>query len=818
MRPSSRTFALSLLLALFAGTAPSVSAGAFSDVRDAATPYARAIEALRARGVVQGYADGTFRPGATINRAEFLKIILESRGDVSGGSDCFPDVRDDWYARYVCAAKAEGIVGGYPDGTFKPERTINFVEAAKILSLAYDQQVESSGEWYEGYARAIESSKAIPPSITGLEKLITRSEMAEMMWRLSEGVTGEPAKGYLNVKYPELSVNLASEEPQKAKTCADLSAFAAEAQKTGMMRNRVMLEERGIALGAVPSQAMGKAQDAGYSRTNVQVTGVDEADIVKTDGTYLYAVQGAVIRIIRARPAETMKVLSTINLDNAVFTPSELFLEGDRLVVLSSGWRDGPIRIMQGIAPSIYPPVPSVQRTEVRIYDISDRGDPRLARTLEFDGALVSSRRIENRVYLVMNQGFRWIQPMPLLQEQDILPMYRDSAQGASDKPATTCAEVVILPRVPQPEYLIVATVPLASPSADVKREVIVGSARNLYMSLENLYVASTEWAYFWRGGSGRSEEKTHLYRFALTGDGVAFKARGDVPGHILNQFSMDEHGQTFHVATTVGEMWDAARPSMNNLYVLNRDLERLGAVTDIAPGEQIYSVRFMGDRAYMVTFKKTDPFFVIDTSDPANPRILGQLKIPGYSDYLHPYDETHILGFGKEAEAAKEGDFAWYQGMKVALFDVTDPGDPREMSTVTIGDRGTQSPLLQNHKALLFDRERGLLAFPVSVAKISAERKQTGSWDMPAWGDTVFQGAYVYDVDLADGLRLRGTITHYGENDFMKAGSTLYGKNIERIVRIGDAFLTVGQDRVVSSDERTVEQKGEVVFAPPIQ
>lgn len=824
MRHSRNVLPLAVLCSLLVSiVAISPIASAFSDVFST-SPYSRAIQALQEKGVIQGYSDGTFKPSATLNRAEFLKIILGSRGGDFTGSSCFPDVASEWFAPYVCTAKKEGIVAGYPDGSFKPGQTITFVEAAKILSLAYGQDVQSSGEWYEGYARAIESSKAIPPSISGLEKTVTRGEMAEMMWRLTEGVTDQPTKGFLNVKYPSLGINLSSEQPQSAKTCGDLAAFAEESQQTGHGRDGMMLQKMGpTPTGTMAPQAVSENSDqAGdYSQTNVQVEGVDEADIVKTDGTYLYTVQNGTIRIVRATPASSLSVVSTIDLSDSTFSPSELYLDGDRLVVLGSIWKDQPYQIMQKVTSSIYPYPYSRQRTQVRLYDVSDHSNPTLDRKLEFDGSLVSSRRIDDRVYLVMNQGFVWNGPMPLYREADVLPTYTDSANGStalttggtSDLPVGKCGDVTILPHIPEPQYLIVAVVPTQSATAEVKKEVIVGSAENLYASLNNLYIAATEWQYYWRGGNGSSEEKTHIFRFAFTGDGVSFEAKGSVPGHILNQFSMDEHEQSFRVATTQGQSWDSEHPSSSNLFVLNFDLEQVGSVTDIAPGEQIYSVRFVGDRTYMVTFKKTDPFFVFDTSDPRNPRILGKLKIPGYSDYLHPYDENHILGFGKEAEDSKDGNFAWYQGMKVALFDVTDPSNPVEMSKVTIGDRGTQSPLLSNHKALLFDRTRNLLAFPVSVAKISDAAKQQGSWDSPAYGDTVFQGAYVYDVSLAGGLKLRGSITHYGDDDIVKAGSYLSGKDVERIVRIGDSLLTVGQDRVVSSVEQTLVPEGHVLY-----
>ncbi len=789
---------------------------AFSDVGNT-TPYAPAIQALQEQGVIEGYSDGTFKPSSTVNRAEFLKIVLGSRGGTFTGDHCFPDVTDEWFASYVCTAKEEGIVGGYPDGLFKPDQTINFVEASKILSLAFKQQAQGSASvWYEPYVRALDSSKAIPPSIQGMDRPVTRGEMAEMMWRLTEGITDEPSLGYMNVKYPSLAVNLSKGVPQNATSCADLQAFAQEAQSSGNRNygDGVLLQEGTALPSMAPTGANAeKAMDTSYSQTNVQVEGVDESDIVKTDGTYLYIMQEQKVRIVKAVPPEAMTLVGTIDLSDSVYAPLELYLEGDRLIVLGSGYHEPPYRIMQKMMPSIYPYYSSVQRTQVKIYSIVDKANPRLDRTVEFDGTLTSSRRIKDRLYLVMNQGMPWFGPRPVPLAEDVLPMFKDSALGEDDRPVARCGDVTILPPAPQPQYLIVAVVPLQSSTAEVKKEVVLGSADTVYASVDNLYVASGEWIYGWRGGFGTSEEKTNLYRFAFTDDGIALKAQGSVPGRILNQFSMDEYGKSFRIATTKGQMWDSSQPSTSNLYVLNFDLEQVGAVEGIAPGEQIYSVRFLGDRTYMVTFKKIDPFFVFDTSDPRNPKILGKLKIPGYSDYLHPYDATHILGFGKDAESSKEGDFAWYMGLKVALFDVTDPSDPKEMSRVIIGDRGSDSPLLSNHKALLFDRNRNLLAFPVSVAKVSDAAKQQGSWDFPAYGDAVFQGAYVFNVDLQDGITQRGTVTHYGADDFLKSGSYLYGKNVERIVRIGDSLFTIGQDGVKSVGEDTVAEEGKLNF-----
>jgi uncharacterized secreted protein with C-terminal beta-propeller domain len=220
-----------------------------------------------------------------------------------------------------------------------------------------------------------------------------------------------------------------------------------------------------------------------------------------------------------------------------------------------------------------------------------------------------------------------------------------------------------------------------------------------------------------------------------------------------------------------------------------------------------------MGDRLYMVTFKKIDPFFVIDMADHKFPKILGKLKIPGYSDYLHPYDENHILGFGKETVEPTEWeeenwggfDFEWFQGMKVALFDVTDVENPVEKFKIVIGDRGTESPLLYDHKALLFDRARNLLAFPVKIAELSEEAKDPDD-PQNIYGDYVFQGAHVYNVDLENGFDLQAQISHYDEDEVaMKSGSYWFGeKDIERVLYLDDYLYTVSKGMVKANDMNT--------------
>ena len=240
----------------------------------------------------------------------------------------------------------------------------------------------------------------------------------------------------------------------------------------------------------------------------------------------------------------------------------------------------------------------------------------------------------------------------------------------------------------------------------------------------------------------------TAIYKIKLDKMDIDYIASGFVPGNLLDQFSMDEHKGNLRVATTTGNNWwfGMSSESSNNMYVLDDDLDIIGSVEGLAPGERVYSSRFMGDKAYMVTFRQVDPLFVMDLSDPKNPEVLGELKITGVSEYLHPYDEDHIIGIGREA--TEEGRFL---GMKISLFDVSDVANPIEVAKIEIGDRGTRSDALNDHKAVLFDKEKNLLVLPIDLYEADDEK---------SWGSFVWQGAMVLDIS-PEGISERGRITH---------------------------------------------------------
>ncbi len=317
--------------------------------------------------------------------------------------------------------------------------------------------------------------------------------------------------------------------------------------------------------------------------------------------------------------------------------------------------------------------------------------------------------------------------------------------------------------------------------------------------------------------------QRTIIHKIAVDGLTIAYQGRGEVPGNVLNQFSMDEHNGYLRVATTVGEVWQGT--SVNNIYVLDEDLAIVGKVEDLAKGERIYSARFILDRAYMVTFKNTDPLFVIDLSDPTAPTVLGELKIPGYSDYLHPYDETHLIGIGKESVDGSQVDgrgtnFAYYQGLKLSLFDVSDVNNPIEVSKFNIGDRGTYSEALYDHKAFLFDKEKGLLVIPVSVYEVKREQYKDGLPPPEAYGSPTFEGAYVFDLNLQKGFVYQGRITHLNVSEQEQMLSQqyyyTYGAQIRRSLYIDNTLYTISERAVKANDLETLDEVNSVELPHP--
>jgi uncharacterized secreted protein with C-terminal beta-propeller domain len=286
-------------------------------------------------------------------------------------------------------------------------------------------------------------------------------------------------------------------------------------------------------------------------------------------------------------------------------------------------------------------------------------------------------------------------------------------------------------------------------------------------------------------------QSTTFIHKIGINNGAITYIAKGEVAGYLKNQFAMDEYNDNLRVATTSDVWTTRGQYEYNNVFVLDGEMKTVGSLTHIAEQERIYSTRFVGDRLYMVTFKRIDPFFVIDLSTPASPKILGKLKIPGYSDYLHPYDKNHIIGIGKETRTNDWGGIST-RGLKLALFDVSDVENPKQLDKVEIGDAGTDSPALSDHRAFLFDKNKNLLVLPARVVK---------QFDLPEVykGDQqrIWYGAYVFGVSPETGFVLKGAIEHSTSGGYAWYNSPY---DVKRSLYIGDILYTISQRQILAN------------------
>lgn len=556
-----------------------------------------------------------------------------------------------------------------------------------------------------------------------------------------------------------------------------------------MLEKRVEKEENFIidesvsADSVVTNSATGSKEE--FSKTNVQVEGVDEADIVKTDGNFIYYLTNSELTIT---DVNNVKLASKVEFDNKEFSPQEIFLKDNKIVVI--GITNRKVEKKNIANTEEYYPTNETYTT-AKIYNIEDRTNPKLERTIELEGYYLSSRMIGDNVYLISNKNiYAYLcnyYKATQLDEEEFKPKYVDTATGKSIKTINFDC-IYYIPEFEDTNYLNIAAFNITN-NEPASINSYLGAGSEMYASSTNLYITKTKYNY-----DGGTDINTEIYKFNLKDATCTFSKAGEVPGSILNQFSMDENNGYFRIATTDSTSWDSEN-NTNNLYVLNENLEIVGKVEGLAPGERIYSVRFMGNRAYMVTFVQTDPLFVIDLTEPTNPTVLGELKIPGYSTYLHPYDENHLIGFGENTKVVNYGygDQVVTDGMKMALFDVTDPNNPTEMYSVNIGGKGTYSELLYNHKALLFSKEKNIIAFPISTTGEDYEVE--------------FQGAIVYGLSLEKGFEEKGKITNL-ENDIDK----YYSRNsVQRIIYINDTLYTLSRNLIKATDINTMEPKGSI-------
>ena len=467
-----------------------------------------------------------------------------------------------------------------------------------------------------------------------------------------------------------------------------------------------------------PAQLTGAAdmagEDGGYSGTNVQVAGVDEADIVKTDGTYIYYLANCELYIAEAAGRDT-RLLSRTPIEPASArywgTPVEMFLAGDRAVLFFSAtnltWNGGG---------------GSQNATYAVFYDVSDRADPKEIARLGQSGDYVASRMTDGMIYLVTTQHV-W---NGILRNDPttFCPVVYDGAKATAMDPA----DIRVHTDSTTPVYTVVSAIDVAKADTHAAVKAVLGGAGTVYANEKHLLVAATEHRYeqgdIEKAQDGRhvrvtrEESETNLVLFEIDGGRISEAGAATLPGSLLNQFSMDEYNGVFRIVTTVNgweervytdgiDTYEWETWNHNGLYTLDGQLNVLGKIENIAEDEHVESVRFDGDIGYFVTFRQVDPLFTVDLSDPAQPRILGELKIPGFSEYLHPFGENRLLGIGYDADERT----GRREGVKLSMFDTTDRTDVKERAVCEVD--ADWMAVGDNHRAMLVSVSKNIIAFP---------------------------------------------------------------------------------------------------------
>lgn len=542
----------------------------------------------------------------------------------------------------------------------------------------------------------------------------------------------------------------------------------------------------------------GSSSPVQFTDTNIQEAGIDESDIVKTDGTHVFALGTSKLHIAKAWPAADFGEVASVDIEG---TPKSLYIKDNTVVVFSTMYSSD---IFDKDETDTYNYCQNGV-TKVTLIDVRSINAPSILRETYLEGSIVSDRRIDNMLYIVMSANIRTdflntgtsdydqdydvaLSENKALAEaatlNDFLPRRYTKAKKVVALEAsfdinttTTCGNYNFSEDTKGSSLTQIVTIDLGTPLADESSVVILGSKGTVYASDKSIFIASPTQNSWWLDGAYSDE--TAIHRFAVDDEGKLPTYFGGriIPGHMLNQFSMGEYEGFLRVATTVNVMGQQENSVNNNVFVLDSnstDLPIKGAVQEIAGGERIYAVRFIRDRGFVVTFRQVDPLFVIDLSDPVKPSLTGELKVPGYSTYLHPFDDGTLIGLGRGVEAMN--DFVVNEGLQLSLFDVSNASSPSALEQIEIGSAGTGSEALDDHHAFTFDAGRSLLALPVELYEDSSGGNNYGTFK--------YAGLQLYKVSKTGGFELQGVI----KLSSSASGSYYYGgETVRRSIIIGD-------------------------------
>lgn len=549
-----------------------------------------------------------------------------------------------------------------------------------------------------------------------------------------------------------------------------------------------------------------------YSTTNIQVENVDEADITKTDGDYIYSISENNVIITNILEPDNIKIEATIK-SNDESIPEDLILYKNQLVVISTSYTNS----------RSYYYYNNNSNTIVKIYDITKKDNPKLVKNYELCEPYYTSRCIDNKLYVISSGNLQ-------KEEDKIITYYNEDGKEKE----IGLDNIKYLKDVKTKKQTLISVVDLNDTKADINVSSYLIDISNAYVSENSIYLLNQKYHYNnaipvssifgVKGILGAFDNSiydnsygqyTEIYKFDILKDGqVKYNTKTKIKGKTINQYSLDEYNRHLRVALYDG---DGAR-----VAIFDENLNQIGISKYVAKGETMYSSRFMNNKVYLVTYRTTDPLFVIDLSNEKEPKVLGELKIPGYSTYLHPYDENHLIGIGMETEEKVNRNSSGkvvsttstITGMKMALFDVSDVNNPTQISSTVIGDRRTTSAILTNPKALLFSKERGLIAIPVNNYSEDFEiNNSSDSYSSIVNSYTnyrktyVAEGYFVYNIDIENGFNLKGIITH-DKND-SKNSSYYYYYNNSKLLRglyVDNNLYTVSETAVKVNNLDTLE------------
>ncbi|MDX6697168.1 MAG: hypothetical protein QOE65_565 [Solirubrobacteraceae bacterium] len=592
-----------------------------------------------------------------------------------------------------------------------------------------------------------------------------------------------------------LAAPAAAPAPVAAGVPARLSAFGSCGQLVGYARRQAFHELRaysGRRVGAPmpmagapatsPTQgdgAAGGAGGTGHSQTNVQEAGVDEPDVVKLDDTRMFSVVDGTLRAIDLTGPRP-RVTASLHLAG---DDHQLLLRGDRLIVIGQDWDDYVVRMVE--------------------VDAGDPGALRVTRAITAPGYYVDARENGPTARIVLAAPEPDVYSADAIRKTRWLPrgLFYSRATGSRVKrPLTTCRAVRHPSKFGGLGMLTVLTFDLDVGLVPVDSDAIMTDGETVYGSPDALYVATEQWVAPDTPAGDIPTDSTTLVHRLTGGDApvTTYAGSGSVPGYLLNQFSLSEHAGFLRVATTsepswAGDVAPTAQPqgeSQSQVTVLeprNGRLEEAGRVTGLGRGERIYAVRFIGDAGFVVTFRETDPLYSIDLRDPRHPRVAGELKIPGYSAYLHPVGDGLLLGVGQEVTSDGR-----LRGTQVSLFDVSDPSRPRRVAHRALG-ASSSSDVENDHRAFLYWPDTRLAVLPLSV-------EAAGDYaEDPAWAGAV-------------GLRV-GPGPRLAEVERFQQGSAAHPSPVIRAAVHGGRLLTVSRDGLRVSDLETLSPQAWVGF-----